>query len=181
MNRNKNQEHIRYMILSAMFAAMVYVMTAFVHIPTHQGYVHIGDGIIYLAASLLPAPYAIASAAIGAGLSDYLSGYAIWVLPTVIIKSMTAILFTNKKESIINKRNLLAIIPAMILCVGGYYLASAIIYQSFVTPLADVPTNFIQGFGSAVLFIILGKSLEKTGIKKRLIKSQIRIKEKIKK
>ena len=45
------QENIKNMAITAMFAAMVYVLTAFVHIPTHQGYVHVGDGIIYLSAA----------------------------------------------------------------------------------------------------------------------------------
>ena len=73
MNRKNYQDHLKYTVLAAMFAAMVYVMTAFVHIPTNQGYVHIGDGIIFLAAAILPAPYAMAAGAVGAGLSDYLS------------------------------------------------------------------------------------------------------------
>ena len=73
MERNKQQEHLKYLVLAAIFSAMVYVLTAFVRIPTHQGYIHVGDGIIYIAAALLPLPYAMLTGAIGAGLSDYLS------------------------------------------------------------------------------------------------------------
>ncbi len=176
MNRKQYQEHIKNMVLAALFAAMVYVMTAFVHIPTHQGYVHIGDGIIYLAAALLPTPYAIGAAAIGAGLSDYLSGYAVWVLPTAIIKALTAMVFTHKKPTIVNKRNLLAVIPAGVICVGGYYIAGTLLAVLSGTPLtgalvaslADVPTNLIQVVGSTVLFAALGVSLDKSGIKRTL-------------
>lgn len=176
MRNNKYHEHMKYMVLSAMFAAMVYVMTAFVHIPTHEGYVHIGDGVIYLAASLLPAPYSIAAASIGAGLSDYLSGYAVWVLPTAIIKALTALMFTYKKETIVNRRNIIGIIPAIILCVGGYYLSSAIIHGNFLTPVADIPTNIIQGIGSAALFIILGTALDKSKIKHFIANPTVKVK-----
>lgn len=184
MERKKNSEHLKNLILAALFAAMVYVMTAFVHIPTHQGYVHIGDGIIYLAASILPLPYAIGAAAIGAGLSDYLSGYVLWVLPTMIIKALTAAVFTNKKETIINKRNLIGIIPAIIICVVGYFLAGALlayfsstdgitIQAAFIASLADIPSNILQGVGSAALFVFLGTALDKTGVKRLIATGSI--------
>ncbi|MBR2175741.1 MAG: TIGR04002 family protein [Clostridia bacterium] len=181
MERKKYQEHLKNLVLSALFAAMVYVMTAFVHIPTHQGYVHIGDGIIYLAASLLPAPYAIGSAAVGAGLSDYLSGYPHWVLPTMIIKALTAIVFTSKKETIINKRNLIGIIPAIIICVGGYFVAGTLLKWiagselpvALMVSLSDVPSNIIQGVGSAALFVVLGTALDKTGVKRLIATGSI--------
>lgn len=177
MNRKAYHEHIKYSVLAALFAAMIYVLTAFVHIPTQQGYVHIGDGVIYLAAALLPTPYAVGAAAIGAGLADYLSGYPIWVLPTVIIKVLTALVFTSKKDSIVNKRNLFAILPAGFICIVGYYIAGTLLAfisgtplsGSFAAALADIPTNAIQVAGSAVLFVALGKALDKTGVKKRLL------------
>ena len=58
------------LVLSALFAAMITVMTAFLfHIPigVNGGYLHFGDALIYLAASMLPTPYACIAAAVGAG------------------------------------------------------------------------------------------------------------------
>lgn len=169
MERRKNREHLKNLLLAAVFAAMVYVLTAFLKVPTHQGYIHIGDGVIFLAAALLPAPYAMAVGAVGAGLSDYLAGYPMWVLPTVIIKALTVIAFTSRKNTVINKRNIFAIVPAAVLCVGGYYLASAFIYGSFVTALADVPTNLVQTAASGALFLFMGLSLDRVSFKKRFM------------
>ena len=45
--------------LSAMFAALVTVTTAFIKVPTPLGYVHAGDSMVYLAASVLPGPFAL--------------------------------------------------------------------------------------------------------------------------
>ena len=53
----------------------------------YGGYIHFGDAIIYLTATLLPAPYAIAAAAIGGGLADLLTA-PMWILPTIIIKML---------------------------------------------------------------------------------------------
>ena len=62
-------KHIQLICVTGLFAAMIYVLTAWLHIPTGAGYTHAGDGLIYLAASMLPTPYAMAAGAIGAGLA----------------------------------------------------------------------------------------------------------------
>ena len=59
----------RRICLTALMAAIIYVFTAYIHVPSHTGYTHVGDGFLYLAASLLPAPFAAAAGAIGAGLA----------------------------------------------------------------------------------------------------------------
>ncbi len=169
MNRNKKQEQLKYLVLTALFAAMTYVLTSFLKIPTHQGYIHVGDGMIYIAASLLPMPYAVAAGAIGGGLADYLSGYAMWVLPTMIIKAATAACFSRRHEKMLCVRNFIALIPAAVICVGGYYLASGIMYGDFVSALADVPTNCIQVAASIVLYVALGFALDRMGFKKRFL------------
>ena len=166
MERRKSQEHLKYIMITALFAAMIYVVTSFVKIPTYQGYIHVGDGMMYLAAALLPAPYAIAAAAIGGGMADYLSGFAVWVLPTVLIKSAEAALFTSKNSKTVCKHNIIAVILSSVVCIGGYYLAEGLIYGNFTAALASIPTNLIQVIGSAVLFVFLGMSLDKTGFKK---------------
>ena len=169
MERRKRQEHLKYLVLTAIFGAMVYVLTSFVKIPTHQGYIHVGDGIIYLAATLLPMPYAMAAGAIGAGLSDYLSGYPMWVLPTMIIKAVSVIAFTHYKTNIVNKRNIASIVPGTIICVGGYYIAGALLYGDWGAALVDIPTNCIQSAASAALFLFLGVALDRMDFKKRFL------------
>ena len=61
--------------MSAMFAALVTVTTAFIKIPTPVGgYVHPGDSMVYLAASVLPGPFGLIAAAVGGALADLISG-----------------------------------------------------------------------------------------------------------
>ena len=166
MERRKSQEHLKHIMMTALFAAMIYVITSFVKIPTYQGYIHVGDGMMYIAAAVLPAPYAIAAAASGGGMADYLSGFAVWVLPTIMIKSAEAALFTSKKSKTVCKHNIIAVILSSVICIAGYYLAEGLIYGNFIAALASIPTNLIQVIGSAALFVFLGMSLDKTGLKK---------------
>lgn len=167
--KTKISVNTRLITLSAVFAAMTYALTAFLHIPTAKGYIHIGDAVIFIAASLLPKPYAMASAAIGASLSDALSGYWIWVPATFVIKALTALAFTSKKPKMLCARNFTALIPALVLCVGGYGLYSGlVIYGSLPAGFIDAPANLFQTAASAAVYIALSATLDKSGIKKKL-------------
>lgn len=97
MEKKKTSKQLIYVVMAALFAAMITVFTAYVlHIPAGNGYIHLGDSFIFLAASLLPLPYAIVAAAVGAGLADALTA-PIWVIATVIIKSVIVLPFTSKR------------------------------------------------------------------------------------
>lgn len=164
-----NDTKLRLLALTAMFAALTYTLTAFLHVPTIKGYVHLGDAVIFLAAAVLPTPYAAAAGAIGAGLSDALSGYFIWVPATVVIKALTTLAFTNKGEHIVSTRNLLAMIPALLLCVGGYGLYSGtVIYHSLAAGFADAAANAVQTAASGIVFVLLGTALDRSGAARRL-------------
>ena len=158
----------RRICLTALMAAIIYVFTAYIHVPSHTGYTHVGDGFLYLAASLLPAPFAAAAGAIGAGLADLLSGYGIWAPGTVIIKVLTAFCFTSRREKLVNKRNVLGILPALVLCVVGYYLYEALITGSFTAPALGIPGYLTQVALSSVVYLALGSALDRAGIKKKL-------------
>lgn len=176
-SRKQKTNPIFLMVMSALFAALIYVVTCYVKIPTLNGYVHVGDGLIFLVSSLLPAPYAIVASAIGGSLGDLLGGYFIWVPATVIIKSATAACFTNKTQKIICTRNLLALIPSLILCVGGYYLfESVFIAGNFVSPLASALPNVGQIVASGILYIIVGLFLDfRPSLKKLLTNPKDRL------
>ena len=161
-------DKLKYLCISGVFIALVFVVTAYLHIPTNNGYIHVGDGLIYLVACLLPWPYAIAVGAGGAFLADCLTGFAIWAPGSVIIKSLTVFLFTSKKENVINVRNSLALFPATVLCAGGYYLYEALIYSNFVSPLAGIPASITQSLASSVVFVVLGIAIDKMKVKSKI-------------
>ena len=156
------------MCITAVMTALTFVVTAYLHIPTNNGYVHIGDGIIYIAACLLPTPYAVFVGAGGALLADVLTGYAIWAPASVLIKAVTVPFFSAKNKKIITLRNSLALFPAAVICAGGYYLYEALIYGNFLAPLAGIPASLTQSVASAVFFAVAGLSVDKMKFKQKL-------------
>lgn len=160
---------LRGWVTSGLFAALIFLATYIFHIPTaHGGYIHIGDTIMYLAASLMPTPFAAPCAALGGALSDALSpGGTVWVLPTLIIKPVLTLFFTSKCPKIICKRNIAAIFIAGIVGVAGYDLASALMYNNFIAPLLQLPLDILQPIASGILFVSLGAALDRIKIKQR--------------
>ena len=146
---------VKELCKAGVFAAIIFVVTAYLHIPSHTGYTHVGDAFIYLAACFLSPPYAIAAGVIGAALADSLSGYAIWVPATVVIKGLTAACF-SKSEQVLTKRNGFALVLADAICIGGYYLYDAILCGNFSVPLLGVPGYITQCVLSNGLFLVVG-------------------------
>ena len=167
----KNKKHLNYMIISSLFAALIAVFIAwFFHIPIKIGansaYLHFGDAFIFVVASLLPQPYAAAAAGIGGGLGDLFCGGAEWIPFTVVIKIIVALCFTSKSKKLLSVRNIIAPFFALLVTVGGYYVAEALIFGNWISPLVSVWGNVVQIVGSAVLYYLLSAILQKFEIKK---------------
>jgi uncharacterized repeat protein (TIGR04002 family) len=158
--------------LAAVFAALIFLATMIhISIGINGGYIHVGDTLVYLCAAFLPTPYAVSAAAVGGALADVASGAPLWVLPTVLIKALSALCFTSKKQTILCARNYTALFTGAFFCCGGYYIAEVLIYNcGFIIPLASVPMNLIQTGASAVLFIAIGVIFDRMGLKNRLSK-----------
>lgn len=163
-------------VLVGVLAAMVCVATTFLHVPIiGGGYVHMGDAVIYLAAALLPMPYAMAAAAVGAGLADVLVA-PMWAPFTVVIKAVMVLAFTAKKERLLCGRNALAVVMAGVIGVAGYYVAEVAILcfsggelaVSAVAAVAAIPFNALQELAGGVAFLLLALALDRMNIKKRL-------------
>ena len=158
------------LVTAAMFAAIITLTTAYLfHIPigTAGGYIHIGDAFISLAACFLPLPYAMAAAAVGAGMADLLSGAAIWMVPSLLIKAALVPAFPREGK-LFCRRSILAVLLGCIITPGGYYLAEGILTGSWVVPLASIPMNLFQGAANGLLFLIMASALDRSGVPGRL-------------
>ena len=65
-------------------------------------------------------------------------------------------------------KRILGIVPALVLCVGGYYLYEAIITGNFAAPALDIPGYLTQVALSSVVYLALGAALDRAGLKKKL-------------
>ena len=155
--------------MAGIMAALTTLMTAYIcHIPigVNGGYIHFGDSLIYLAAVLLPTPYALGAAAIGGGLADLLTA-PMWTPATVIIKMLLVLPFTNKSSKIITSRNLVATVIAYLISGIGYFLAEYLLFGTWAVFFVSMGQTLIQSLGSAVVFIAVGIALDKAQVKTR--------------
>ncbi len=245
MNRN-----LRVLIYTALMTAFVFITTSIIKIPIPftNGYIHAGDMCIFISGILLGPLYGGFAAGVGSALADLLGGYAHWVLPTLIIKTLMGMMIgyfaVSKKgtktitsvviiiwiaalssfiytllgtsaetvashveelttlESAANairniKLQLIGVLIAFPVLAGGltliknkyhvtmnqligmilsgiwmvlgYYLASAIMYGSFLAPIFSIPWNIIQFSVGAVLAFLVISALEKANIKHEIL------------
>ena len=164
----KHQTKTQTLTMSSLFAALICLFTAYIlHIPfgANGGYIHIGDALIYLAATLLPTPYALLAAGIGGAMADLLTA-PIWAPATLIIKMLITLPFTSKGTKIICPRNILAIVSAGLLSCLGYALAEIIIYGSEAVIYVSLVSSAIQAIGSGIIFILMGITLDNMRFKR---------------
>jgi uncharacterized membrane protein len=144
----KNQT--KRLTTSAVFAAIICVVTTFVAVPAPAiGNINLGDIFILCAAWIL-GPWGAAAAGIGACLADLLSGFAVYAPATFVIKALMALacyylfVFLNKfiKHQIFSR--LLSALVAEAVMVTGYFIYESILY-GFSAAIASVPFNLIQG------------------------------------
>lgn len=167
----KSSKNLRCGVAAAMFAALTCVLTMFIKIPIMggQGYIHPGDMVIYLAASILPLPVRrCRRGQSGGALADILGGAAVWAPWTLFIKAALTVFFTRKKSTVVCGRNIAACAAAAVVTVGGYYVAEGFIYGSWTTPLLSVPWNAAQAVSSAAIYIALGFAFDRLRLKNRL-------------
>ena len=163
------------MTLTAVFAALIFLFTFLVKLPVASGYIHLGDTLIYLFATIVGFPWALLAGAIGEGLADLAGGFAIYAPATVLIKALVAVpflFFTKKSNHILNLWTGLMTIPAGLITVGGYFLADLVIDKAYA--MVDIPGNVVQALGSAVLFLVLGFAFDKMNLKEQLLRGFVR-------
>ena len=161
---------IRNLTMAGIFAALITIMTAYIcHIPigANGGYIHFGDMFIYLAAVLLPRPYALIAAAIGGGLADLLTA-PMWVPATIIIKMLIVLPFSGKGVKIVTWRNIIGTVWGYFISGVGYFVAEYFLFETWSVFLVSMAQTFVQSLGSAILFIVLGLALDKLHIKRKL-------------
>lgn len=90
MKNHSHQDTTLDISIIGLMSALVFVGTYFFKIPSAFGYTHLGDCMIILTVCLFGTRRGVLAGAIGAGLSDFLGGYAVWVLPTMVLKGLWA-------------------------------------------------------------------------------------------
>ena len=131
-----------------MLASVVFIAT-WIQVPAPLGNVNLGDAAILLGAWIIGGPWSIAACALGAALTDLVSGYAIYAPATLLIKALTALVAISVKGVFGKRRPFLAYIfsalAAELVRVLGYFLYEGIFLYGFPAAAIAIPFNLVQG------------------------------------
>ena len=145
---------VKKLTMAGVMAALVFVMTYVpkVPVPVTGGYVHLGDGAIFLSVLLL-GPLGIPAAAICSGLADVLGGYLVYALPTMLIKAAVALIAWKGWKEGSWFRAVIAFLLAETVMVAGYFAFEAVMYGT-AAAWAAVGPNCIQGIAGLALGLV---------------------------
>ena len=137
---------IKDMTKMAVMAAIVFILTYTFKIPFADGYTHLGDCAVLIGVMVLGRQKGALSGAVGAALSDLISGYPHWIIPTFIIKFLMATAMGLVVEKYMPKTKFNFAVGAV---VGGIlqiigYTACKIVFYGFAQAMVMTPTLIIQ-------------------------------------
>jgi uncharacterized membrane protein len=97
-------------VLTGLMTALVFILTFIIKIPIPftSGYIHLGDSMIYISVIVLGPFFGAFASGVGSMFADIAGGYAQYAVPTLIIKSVMALIMglvlsgKTKKSSIIS-------------------------------------------------------------------------------
>ena len=165
------ENRTKKIIFAAMFSALACVTTMIIRIPTMDGYINLGDGIVLLCGWVLGPAFGFVAAGIGSALADIFGGYALYAPITFIIKGLMALAASYLFKALykVNKKStpsrIISGIAAELIMIAGYYLFESIIYGSFITAAKNILFNLAQGTAGLVDGLVLIKIFEKNQIK----------------
>lgn len=185
----KENVNVAELITTALWIAVVTVVTisVVIPIPLTQGYVNLGDSVVFLGVFLLGRKNGTIAAGIGSLLADLLVGYTAFAFFTLIIKAAMAfifgtfLLFSAGKIDASSKKmpfsRIMGVALATLVMSAGYYFAEWMITGNKVAPVVSIPWNILQGAiggGLALLLMVaLGSIRMPNSRKKDEVKSDV--------
>lgn len=166
-----SDEKIRKLVISSMMAALVYIATMVIQIPSPMnGYVNLGDCFVLLSGWLLGPWYGGAAAGIGSMLTDLLSGYGHYAPGTFIIKGLDA-MAAALIFRMMGRTSAAALVSGLVgeaIMVAGYFAYAALLLGKGLGAAASIPGNLVQAAMGLLIGFLLLKVLQKTRIAKKI-------------
>ena len=143
----------------AVFAAAILVVTWLIKIPLPVvGYINAGDAVIVLCSFIMGPVWGGVAGAIGASLADLLSGYAMYIGATFIIKLLMGLLagcvFNLLKRNNALIRSVISAALAEVVMVFGYFVFEMYVLNLGSAAALNIPFNAIQG-GVCIVFSVV--------------------------
>ena len=147
----------REIVFTGLMTALVFIATFVPHIPIPLGYAHLGDAVIFLLL-LVPRRPAIIAACLGSALADLLGGFALWAVPTIVIKyGMAEIVYriAPQGRAMGQGRIVTALLLSSLWMAFAYTLAGAVLYDGVTAALAATPGLLAEGIVNSIAAFLL--------------------------
>lgn len=170
----ETKSHVQKIVMTAMMMCLVMIATMFIRVPIPgtQGYVHLGDSMVFLSVLILGWKCGAVASAFGGLLADVLGGAAAWAPWTFGIKGIMAVILgliamkLSERSSISRGGFLFGEAAGMVLAgifmVAGYYFAEGVMYGNWVAPVIGIPWNIGQFVVGMVIAVVLATALCRT-------------------
>lgn len=148
---------------AAVLIALTVVMTMVVQIPTPStnGYLNLGDMVIFIAAMMLGKKGGLVVGGVGSALADILLGYTHYAPITLVVKGLEGFIAGAVLQTKVGKKYpILATVIGGIWMALGYYTAEIFMYGAKAA-VVGIPGNLMQGLFGAVTSVVLYKALSK--------------------
>ncbi len=154
-------------VYAGLFAALVYVASAFVNIRMpNGGCINLGDGFVLLSGLFLGPIYGTAAAAVGSLLCDLLAGYTMYAPGTAVIKGtmvLLLLLLLKAQKPLLRKYRAVAIGIAAAVCevfmILGYLFYELVVLKLGAGAVTGVLGNITQGVGGIVTVLAVSTTL----------------------
>lgn len=171
---DNSHDRIFQLAFAGLMTALIMTSTMMFRIPMPftNGYIHLGDTMIYLAVLALGKKKGALSAGLGSSMADLLCGYSHYVPWTFAIKACMALVMgyalerAERREHSEGERHIcpsevLAMILSGLVMTAGYYIAASVMRGDWRTPLLSVPGNILQfSAGTALAYAAAGVLLK---------------------
>jgi len=175
-----SSEKTNRLVMTALMICLVMVATLSIRIPSPftQGYVHLGDTMIFLSVLLLGKKGGSLASGLGSGLADVLGGYAAYAPWTLIIKAAMAFIMGAFIEQCLKKEKrrakigtvplieIAGMVLAGIEMVIGYAVVDGVLAGNLISGFLGAPFNIAQFTVGLILATLLAMALYKTPAKK---------------
>lgn len=164
-----NHQNLRKLVLAALLAALCYVGTVILQIPSPMnGFVNLGDCFVLLSGWTLGPAWGFAAGGLGSALADLLTGYAHYAPGTFLIKGGMALLaavLSRAGRGPVWLRRGISGLAAETLMVAGYFGYASLLLGKGLAAAASIPGNLVQ----AVFGLTAGLALQHLLRPERLI------------
>lgn len=160
------KNHVKNLVITALAIALTYVFTAFINIRlplvANGGLIHLGNVPLFIFAIIYGKKTGTIAGGIGMGLFDLLSGWIAWAPFTLVIVGLMGYAvgaITEKKRGY--RWTVVAMLVALVIKIGGYYIAEGFIYGNWLVPVSSIPGNIVQVVTAMIIVMCVIAPLRK--------------------